>query len=103
MRQMKAARKEWWLGLSLPSLCMMAAGAWAQAAGTGCPTAIDINLADAARLRCLPGIGEKRAAAIVAFRTAHGPFPGPASLAAVIGPKMAQALRARVVVTQVSR
>ncbi|MHB8211994.1 MAG: ComEA family DNA-binding protein [Acidithiobacillus sp.] len=54
-------------------------------------------------MRCLHGIGEKRAAAIVAFREAHGPFPGPASLAAVVGPKMAQALRERVVVTPISR
>ncbi|WP_226822131.1 ComEA family DNA-binding protein [Acidithiobacillus ferridurans] len=101
MRRRKTARKGLWLGLA--SLCMMAAGAWAQAAGTGCPVAVDINHADAARLRCLPGIGEKRSAAIVAFREAHGPFPGPASLAAVLGPKMAQTLRARVVVTPVSR
>ena len=101
MRQMKATRKGLWLGL--PSLCMMAAGAWAQAAGTDCPVAVDINHADAARLRCLPGIGVKRSAAIVAFREAHGPFPGPASLAAVVGPKVAQALRARVTVTPVSR
>ncbi|MHB0872447.1 MAG: ComEA family DNA-binding protein [Acidithiobacillus ferrooxidans] len=100
MRRRKAARKGLWLGL--PSLCMMVAGAWAQAAGTGCPVPVDINHADAAQLRCLPGIGEKRAAAIVAFREAHGPFPGPASLAAVVGPKMAQTLRARVVVTPVS-
>ncbi|MCK9188005.1 helix-hairpin-helix domain-containing protein [Acidithiobacillus sp.] len=55
-----------------------------------------------AQLRCLHGIGEKRAAAMVAFREAHGPFPGPASLAAVVGPKMAQALREKVVVTPAS-
>ena len=53
MRRRKAGRKGLWLGLA--SLCMMAAGAWAQAAGTGCPVAVDINHADAARLRCLPG------------------------------------------------
>jgi len=95
------ARKGLWLGL--PFLCMMAAGAWAQAAETGCPVPVDINHADVAQLRCLHSIGEKRAAAMVAFREAHGPFPGPASLAAVVGPKMAQALRERVVVTPISR
>jgi competence protein ComEA len=64
---------------------------------------IDINRADRAQLRGLRGIGAKRAAAIVAFRGAHGPFPGPASLAAVVGPKLAQSLRERVVVSAISQ
>ena len=73
------------------------------AAAKDCPAPVDINHADVAQLRCLHGIGEKRAAAMVAFREAHGPFPGPASLAAVVGPTMAQALREKVVVTPTSR
>ncbi len=35
---------------------------------------VDINTADAALLDTLPGIGPSRAAAIVAYRDAHGPF-----------------------------
>lgn len=39
--------------------------------GTG---RIDINTADASTLQTLPGIGEKRAADIIAYREEHGPF-----------------------------
>lgn len=35
---------------------------------------VDINTADAARLCTLPGIGESRAADIIAYREANGPF-----------------------------
>jgi competence protein ComEA helix-hairpin-helix repeat region len=35
---------------------------------------VDINTADAALLDTLPGIGPSKAAAIVAYRNAHGPF-----------------------------
>ena len=35
---------------------------------------VDINTADAALLDTLPGIGPSKAAAIVAYRDAHGPF-----------------------------
>ncbi len=35
---------------------------------------ININTADAALLQTLPGIGEKRAADIIAYREEHGPF-----------------------------
>jgi len=37
-------------------------------------TPVDINLADAARLETLPGIGPSLAAAIIAYRTGKGPF-----------------------------
>jgi len=35
---------------------------------------IDLNKASAGELMALPGIGEKRAQAVVAWRDAHGPF-----------------------------
>ena len=35
---------------------------------------LDLNRATAGELMALPGIGEKRAQAIVAWRDAHGPF-----------------------------
>lgn len=46
---------------------------------------IDINTADASALQRLPGIGEKRAADIVADRAANGPFRIPEDLTRVKG------------------
>jgi competence protein ComEA len=46
---------------------------------------IDINTADAETLQRLPGIGEKLAEAILTYRNAHGPFPGPEALKNVDG------------------
>ncbi|MDP2312341.1 MAG: ComEA family DNA-binding protein [Pseudomonadota bacterium] len=36
--------------------------------------AVDVNSADAAELETLPGIGPSKAAAIIQYRTEHGPF-----------------------------
>lgn len=91
----------WWLLLG--AACALSGPNVAFAAAKDGPALVDINHADSAQLRTLRGIGEKRAAAIVAFRAAHGPFPGPASLAAVVGPKMALSLRERVVVSAISQ
>lgn len=55
---------------------------------TPSPTAggpININAASAADLARLPGIGPKLAQAIIDYRTANGPFVGPAELAEVQG------------------
>ncbi|MGE4531086.1 MAG: ComEA family DNA-binding protein [Acidithiobacillus sp.] len=76
-------------------------GAVAWGKGADCATKIDINHATAEQLRCLKGVGKKRAAAIVAFREAHGPFPGPAALGAVLSPKIVERLRAQMVVNPV--
>ncbi len=46
---------------------------------------IDINTASAEELETLPGIGEKRAADIIAYRTEHGPFRIPEDLTKVSG------------------
>ncbi len=61
-----------------------------------CPDRVDINSADLATLRCLPGIGEKRAQAILDYRERHGAFTGPAALAAVVGVKLAAKVRPQV-------
>jgi competence protein ComEA len=42
--------------------------------GSGFTDKIDLNRADAAGLMRIKGVGEKTAAAILAYRRAHGPF-----------------------------
>ena len=56
---------------------------------------IDLNTASAADLTRLPGIGEKRAQAIVAWREEHGPFQSVDELVQVsgIGEKLLAGLR----------
>ena len=46
---------------------------------------INVNTAGAEELQALPGIGEKRAADIVAYRAEHGPFRIPEDLTKVKG------------------
>ena len=62
---------------------------------------IDLNEADVYTLQRLPGIGEKRARAIVAHREEHGPFRSLEELDDVegIGPGILEELRAYVRVT----
>ncbi len=58
------------------------------AAGQGHPVQggqIDINTATEAELDRLPGIGQAKASAIVAWRTEHGPFRYPEELIQVPG------------------
>ena len=52
---------------------------------TGGPGAININTADVAALDQLPGIGPKKAAAIIAYRTQYGPFGNCGDLQRVYG------------------
>lgn len=56
---------------------------------------IDVNTADAYDLRRLPGIGEKRAQDIIAYREEHGPFRTVDELTEVsgIGPVILEGLR----------
>ena len=56
---------------------------------------IDVNTADVYDLRRLPGIGEKRAQDIVAWREEHGPFQTADELTEIsgIGPAILEGLR----------
>lgn len=49
------------------------------------PTLIAINTATAEELTALPGLGPRKAAALVAYREEHGPFATLADAAAVKG------------------
>lgn len=53
---------------------------------------INVNTAPAAELACLPGVGEKRARAILAYREENGPFSSAEELAEVEGlsPRMVE-------------
>lgn len=53
--------------------------------GTAQPEFVNINTATEAELAALPGIGEKRAADIVADRAANGPFRYPEDITRVKG------------------
>jgi competence protein ComEA len=46
---------------------------------------VNINTADEAALTSLPGIGQTRAAAIIAYREKHGPFSDARDLMQVSG------------------
>ena len=67
----------------------------AGAGGTQAAGPIDVNTATAAQLQELPGIGPSLAAAIIAFRTDHGPFATLDALEQVpgIGPSKLSQLR----------
>jgi len=59
---------------------------------------VDLNLADAASLDALPGVGPARARAIVEYRQANGPFHAVQELSRVpgIGPAALARLQDRV-------
>ncbi len=69
-------------------------------AGSAQPQPINVNAASAAQLDLLPGIGPSLAAAIIAFRTEHGPFATLDALEMVpgIGPAKLSELRPRATV-----
>lgn len=61
---------------------------------------LDLNTAPAEELQLLPGVGEQKAHAIVAYRQQNGPFHSVEELENVpgIGPKMVEQIRGHVVV-----
>lgn len=63
--------------------------------------ALDLNTATAPELEALPGIGETKAAAIVAYRDAHGPFQTADALLAVdgIGPALLSDITPYLIIT----
>lgn len=79
--------------LSLLALLLAVGGA--QASGSGAEATLDLNRATAAELEALPGIGEVKAAAILAVRDARGGFASVDELQSVrgIGPALAAKLR----------
>ena len=80
------------VGLLALSL-VLATAAMASSKSAGGP--INLNTATAGQLQALPGIGPKKADAIVSYRTKHGPFKRVDDLVQVkgIGPKTLSKLR----------
>lgn len=66
---------------------------------------LNVNTASSSELQALPGIGPKKAEAIVTFRTANGPFRQVEDLVQVkgIGPKTLNKLRPLVTVGKVKK
>ena len=79
---------------------MLATAAHAGAPDRAPTAAINVNTAPAAELVALPGIGPKKAEAIVQYREANGPFKTVDDLVQVkgIGPKTLEKLRPLVTV-----
>lgn len=69
------------------------------AAEAEAPALVDLNRATAAELTTLPGIGQKRAEAILAFRAAHGGFHSVSQLLQIKGIGRAMLRKLRVLVT----
>ena len=68
--------------------------------GPSCPAApLNLNLASAAALDSLPGVGPARAASIVQYRASHGPFRSVEELGQVSGMGPAALARIRDLVT----
>jgi len=68
----RAVRRGRWLGLVL-ALALVALAPMAGAAGT-LSGVVNVNTASAEELQLLPGVGESRARAILATRSARGGF-----------------------------
>ena len=72
------------LTLIVAALATQAVAADSEPAGAGAGV-VNINTADAAQLKLLPGVGDKAAQRIIEYRTQHGPFRKPTDLMQVKG------------------
>ena len=93
-----------WLCAATLSSLLFGAVAWAepsqQAPADSAEAArIDLNRASVLELTRLPGIGEKRAQAIVAFRESHGGFQSVTQLLRIKGIGRAMLRKLRLLVT----
>jgi competence ComEA-like helix-hairpin-helix protein len=94
----------WLLGAALSCL-LFGAVAKAEPSSVGTPAPaeaaalIDLNHASVAELTSLPGIGEKRAEAILAFRDSHGGFQSVTQLLRIKGIGRAMLRKLRLLVT----
>jgi competence protein ComEA len=94
-----------WLAASALSCLLFSAVAWAEPSLAQTPSAseeatpIDLNRASVAELTRLPGIGQKRAEAIVAFRESHGGFQSVTQLLKIKGIGRAMLRKLRLLVT----
>lgn len=93
-----------WLCAATLSSLLFGAVAWAepceQATASAAEAAlIDLNRASAAELTRLPGIGQKRAEAIVAFRESQGGFQSVTQLLRIKGIGRAMLRKLRLLVT----
>lgn len=93
-----------WLCAATLSSLLFGAVAWAEpspqaAASTDEAALIDLNRASVAELTRLPGIGEKRAQAIVTFRESHGGFQSVTQLLKIKGIGRAMLRKLRLLVT----
>lgn len=72
----------------------------AKASVTATAEKVNINTADAAVLTKIPGIGQKKAEAIVAYRKANGNFKTVDDLQKVkgIGPKILEKIKAKITI-----
>lgn len=85
---------------SAPDPVQTADGTTVMNGTSGTSALVNINTADAAQLMTLPGIGEAKAAAILAFRDQHGSFASKEELKSVsgIGDAIYRNLESRIVV-----
>jgi len=93
-----------WLCAATLSSLLFGAVAWAEPGEQATPSSaeaapIDLNRASVTELTRLPGIGEKRALAIVAFRESHGGFQSVTQLLRIKGIGRAMLRKLRLLVT----
>ncbi len=107
-RSLRQAPRPAWLRACLGALALAllaAAPGWSAGSGRAPDVMVNINTASAEELQALPGIGEARAAQIVALRKERGAFRKVDELLEVrgIGPAMLERLRPQVALSGKTR